>query len=187
MREYRTPGSARGPPGNRRSYLNGKMSEQHPSSSGPCWVAGIFRVCGYLAAVLAALLIYAAIFELRLFMYPDSGIILDVAFCLAALGCISYVLIARASLLSRREKWPAAIACLIIIVTFVVSPRLCPVRGRMWGEPGTGYLYYSGALGLGLAVVSLLREGGRLAYIAIGLSFFALLPGLSFLLRTFSH
>ncbi len=163
------------------------MSEQHPSSSGPRWVAGVFRVCGYLAAVLAALLIYAAIFELRVFMDPDSGIILDVALCLAALGCLSYILIARASLLSRREKWPAAIACLIVIVTFVASPRFCPVRGRMWGDPGTGYLFYAGALGLGLAVVSLLRKGGRLAYLALGLSVLALLPGLSFLLHTFSH
>jgi hypothetical protein len=161
------------------------MSEKPLPESSSCWAIGIARTAGILVAILAALLVYAAIFELKVFKEPSVGIVIDVALCLVLLIGLAYILIAHATSVARSGRWPAVVACLIVVVTFVASPRYSYVRGRMWGAPGTGYLFYAGALALGLSVVSLRRKGGTLAYFALVLSLFALFPGLIFLLHTF--
>jgi hypothetical protein len=147
-------------------------------------LANAFRVVGVLLVGLVVLAVYVTITEFRSL---DSGVVIDLAVCLALLGWLSFTFIFRAAVLSRSEKWPAALACLLIVVTFVVSPRYGTVRGRMWGDPGTRNLYYVGALALGLAIVSLRRKGGGLAWFALVLSAFALFSGVSFLIYTFTH
>jgi hypothetical protein len=163
------------------------MSEPILSDSSSRCAIGVVRVAGIFVAILAVLLVYAAIFELRVFKEASAGIVIDVSLCLALLVGLSYILITRASLVARPGTWPAAVACLLVVITFVISPRFSYVRGRMWGDPGTGYLFYAGALSLGFTVISLRRRGGRLAYLAFVLSLLALFPGLLFLLRVFSH
>jgi len=167
------------------------MSDTTPTNDDPAVLIRCFQVIGVLIAIFTIFMAFLAVFYIITgfdqFDKVPAGWVVDLTLRSALLGCLSYACIFRAKVLSRKEKWPAAIACLIVVVTLVLSPSYAAVRGLMWGNSITGYQFYIGSLALCLTVVSLLRRGGGIAFVALLLSAVSLYPGISFLVRVYSR